>query len=175
MRHASRLAAAAAILILAAAPARAQEGEGEDESAAGTKPAVYLRSPDERLERLESLLRLGPARRAKALRILRQVDAEVRRAVARGNARLRALLTESETAAFDDLRDDTEGAPSSLPATKLSPMRSSEQEGRRGGQGGQGGGMGGQGQGGQGGMGGQGQGGQGVRGRRGPMGGGPPR
>lgn len=137
---------------------RAQEEESIDQSEGRASAAVYLRPADERLDRLDSALNLSPSRKAKVRRILAEVDAGVRRKIADGNQKIRALLSDEEKAAFDGLRDDTEGAPQSAqPSRRLAPM--SPPDGGRGrGQGGGGQGMkgGAGGRGGRGGRGGQG-------------------
>ncbi|MDD5301985.1 MAG: hypothetical protein PHS14_02665 [Elusimicrobia bacterium] len=158
MRNGYRFWAAIVLVLGGAAAGRAQDDlpdRGE------RKPAVYLRSPDERLSRLTSVLSLGRKREDKARRILEGVDAEVRRAIAAGNAKLRLLLSGEETDAFDGLRDDTEGAPKSSSGTRhLTPSPGLDKGGGgRGSQGGQGQGSGGGSGGGRGGRGGAGGGG----------------
>ncbi|HBL15437.1 MAG TPA: hypothetical protein DD417_01380 [Elusimicrobia bacterium] len=100
-----------------AAAGHAQE---EREERAESKPAVYLRSPEDRLRRMSSTLNLGRSRKAKVSRILEEVDAGVRQKISAGNKKIRALLREEELEAFDNLRDDTEGGPQSRqPARRL--------------------------------------------------------
>lgn len=159
-----RICAVAAFLLFGCAGAQAQDAGKADLPADGT--AVYLRSPEERLSRLASFLELDKRRKDKMRRILKQVDAAVRRDIADGNKKIRALLDDDDKEKFDGLRDDTEGAPQS-PQTRhrlvTTPHRDSE-GGRGPGGGGRGQGRGGSGQRGGGrGMGGSGQG--GARGR----------
>jgi len=135
MRNGCRSWAVIVLVLGAATPGRAQGEQGE------RKSAVYLRSPDERLSRLTSILSLGQKREDKARRILEGVDADVRRAVAAGNAKLRLMLSGEEKEVFDGMRDDTEGAPKSYqPTRRLTPSPGLDKGGGgRGSQGRQGG------------------------------------
>lgn len=134
MRMGYRFPAVIVLAMSCAAFGRAQDDPGE------RKPAVYLRSPDERLARLASILSLGQRRENKARRILAGVDADVRRAIAAGNAKLRLLLSGEELEIFDGMRDDTEGAPtSSQPTRHLTPSSGLDKgSGGRGSKGGRG-------------------------------------
>lgn len=142
MRNGYRFCAAVVLVLGGAALGRAQDDLPERGE---RKPAVYLRPPDERLSRLTSVLSLGRKREDKARRILEGVDAEVRRTIAAGNAKLRLMLSGEETEVFDGLRDDTEGAPASAQAAHhLAPTPGLDKgAGGRGSQGGQGSGSGG--------------------------------
>lgn len=154
----------------------AQEAPASDQSGA----MLYLRGPEERLVRLDEHLHMSRSQRAAALRVLKRVDATVRAAVKGGDDAVRALLDQERQAQFDELKSDTEVAPSSIAGRRdFQPMQQQLQgqgggqgQGGQGGQSGQGtGGMqGGQGMGGMSGQGGQGSGMQGgpggQRGRR---------
>lgn len=148
----------ALVLLAALAAVQAQEGAGAD--------MLYLRSPEERLARLDSLLNMSAGQKARVLRVLRRVDASVKAAVSKGDEDVRAALDAERQAQFDELKSDTEVAPTSMAGRgNFRPVQ------QRQGQGGQGqGGQGGQGMGGQG-MGGQGMGGQGMGGMQGGPGG----
>jgi hypothetical protein len=142
----------ALVLLAGLAAVQAQEGSGGD--------MLYLRSPEERLARLDGFLNMGAAQKARVLRVLRRVDASVKAAVSKGDEDVRAVLDAERQAQFDELKSDTEVAPTSMAGRgNFRPVQ------QRQGQGGQGG------QGSQGGQGGQGMGGQGMGGMQGGPGG----
>ncbi|MCX5797891.1 MAG: hypothetical protein NTY77_20565 [Elusimicrobia bacterium] len=138
----------------------AQEGPGGG--------MLYLRTPEERLARLDGVLHMSLAQRAAALRVLRRVDATVRAAVKGGDDKIRALLDQERQVQFDEVKSDTEVAPASMGGRGNFRPLQQQMQGQGGGQGGQGGGMqGGQGMGGMSGQGGGQQGGPGgQQGRR---------
>jgi hypothetical protein len=130
-----RIWAVVAVLVCAVRASSQENFVSEHEKRA---PAVYLKSPGERLARLASVLSLGK-REDKARQILEDVDAEVRKAVADGNEKLRRLLTAEEKDVFDGLRDDTEGAPAGSAGLHHLVPSSGLDKGGSGGRGSQGG------------------------------------
>ncbi|MBI5239868.1 MAG: hypothetical protein HY926_05310 [Elusimicrobia bacterium] len=148
----------ALVLLAGLAVVQAQEGSGGG--------MLYLRGPEERLARLDSLLHMSAAQKAKVLRVFQRVDASVKAAVSKGDDDIRAALDSERQAQFDELKPDTEVAPTSMAGRGNFRAMQQQMQGQGGqGQGGQG--MGGQGMGGmQGGPGGQRGGPGGQQGRR---------
>lgn len=126
----------------------------------------YLRSPENRLARLDGFLDLAKSQKTRILRILRNEDSSIRAVVEKGDNDIRKILNEEQQEQFDELKPDTEVAPDvqAGPSARLRPVQG------MGGERGQrpGGNMGGQ-------VGGQGQGGQRPGGNMGGAGGQRPR
>jgi hypothetical protein len=135
------------ILILACfSMGRVQEGGTAGISTNET--ILYLRTPEDRLSHLDTFLHLTKAQKIKTLSLLKRLDARVRIALDDGNNRIRNMLTEDQKAQFDELKPDTEIAPSvPLGHKAFVPIQSLQlpQQGGSPGQGASGGGsMGGQ-------------------------------
>jgi hypothetical protein len=115
------------LLSFAAGPAASQD---PDDSAQEQTP-VYLRPPEERLAKITAAIKLGRSRQAKVRRVLEDVDAAVRRKVAEGRKKVRALLTAEEQEVFDELADDTTKLPQNFQQRRFMPGTSQGGQGQQ--------------------------------------------